>query len=310
MPFSLKYQTFTLCAFHEQTEKWLVPKYDELHHQYIVWGEEVGEDGYWHYQGYVEWKCKALTDKQKQNIIGGPAHFEVRRGTQDEAISYATKDLKHVKRYGTPVVQGQRTDIKEFFEKAEKTDNLKKLVRENPSIYARTHNALDKFLSMPEKVEDKFRSEKRDIKPQCIVVYGKPGTGKSHFCRQIANGNQNGDYIENENLVYEYNPTLLTPEQYKGQGTVLIQEFGKGAIPAATFCLWIDKGRCLMNVKYKSSWLCATRFIINTNFNPTMWYSECPKEVRNGVMRRVTERHLMTHQYEDGEGSLPPVNLH
>lgn len=58
--------------------------------QYLVYQMEEGEEGTPHLQGYIEWTgrktltaCKKLLPK---------AHWEPRKGTQEQAIEYCTKE--------------------------------------------------------------------------------------------------------------------------------------------------------------------------------------------------------------------------
>lgn len=59
---------------------------------YMTWQLEMGETGRPHLQGYME-LSGAHTMKQLHKVPGfETAHFEVRRGTQEEARRYARKD--------------------------------------------------------------------------------------------------------------------------------------------------------------------------------------------------------------------------
>jgi len=57
---------------------------------YCVYSEEVGDSGTYHLQGYVEFRTKRRLNAVRE-VLGGTAHVEPRRGTQEEAILYATK---------------------------------------------------------------------------------------------------------------------------------------------------------------------------------------------------------------------------
>nr|QGF19391.1 replication associated protein [Antarctic circular DNA molecule] len=60
---------------------------------YLIYQEEIGESGTPHYQGYVEFKSKTrITAIKKLGLPWNVCHLEVRRGTQEEAIAYCTKE--------------------------------------------------------------------------------------------------------------------------------------------------------------------------------------------------------------------------
>jgi len=56
---------------------------------YIIWGEEVGEEGTPHLQGYIQ--CNQDKYKRLMRVIG-TCHMEKQKGTSDEARDYCKKD--------------------------------------------------------------------------------------------------------------------------------------------------------------------------------------------------------------------------
>ena len=85
----------------------------------------MGQGGTPHLQGYLE--CANRVRFTQLRKIGGlqRAHFEIRRGTQQEAIDYCHKD-GDVEEFGTKVAsqQGKRTDL----------DNVIEAVKEGASV--------------------------------------------------------------------------------------------------------------------------------------------------------------------------------
>ena len=68
---------------------------DTTHPQigYIIYQQEIGENGTVHFQGYVEWKSKQrITAIKKFGYPWSTCHLEIRRGTQAEAIAYCSKE--------------------------------------------------------------------------------------------------------------------------------------------------------------------------------------------------------------------------
>lgn len=67
---------------------------DEPSVVYMVVGEEVGEGGYRHMQGYMEMKEKTSMRVMKRVLDSKIVHLEGRKGTQTQAIDYCKKDDK------------------------------------------------------------------------------------------------------------------------------------------------------------------------------------------------------------------------
>ncbi len=55
----------------------------------MVWQKEKGENGTVHLQGYVAFSVRKSLATMKN--VNGSAHWEVRRGTHDEAKAYCMK---------------------------------------------------------------------------------------------------------------------------------------------------------------------------------------------------------------------------
>ena len=62
----------------------------DLPYKYLVYGREVGENGTPHLQGYVEFHSKRHFSAVKK--LHTTAHWEVRKGTAQQAAEYCKKD--------------------------------------------------------------------------------------------------------------------------------------------------------------------------------------------------------------------------
>jgi len=124
--------------------------------QYAVWQKEIGENGTPHYQGYIEMDRVCRLSAMKKLIPR--AHFEPRRGTQQQAIDYCTKQETRVEgpfSIGEPKKQGERTDLKAA---AELVLNgcAADVAREMPSVYVKYHQglkALERALDVLKPIE-------------------------------------------------------------------------------------------------------------------------------------------------------------
>ncbi len=77
---------------------------------YIVYGEEVGDEGTPHLQGFVQ-LTKKMRLKSVKTLLGDRLHLEKMKGTVDQAVTYCQKDGKVTER-GKKVVGGARTDLR------------------------------------------------------------------------------------------------------------------------------------------------------------------------------------------------------
>ena len=79
---------------------WAGPVVQHPHFRYFVAQKEKAPDtGRLHWQGYVEVKEKCRIKKMKE-VLGCPsAHLEPRRGSQEEAIAYCTKEESRAEPY-------------------------------------------------------------------------------------------------------------------------------------------------------------------------------------------------------------------
>lgn len=115
---------------------------------YAVHQLEMGENGTYHFQGYVEFKTnKRLTGCAK---ILRNAHWERRRGTQAQAREYCMKEESRIAgpwEYGVfvPNAQGKRSDLAEACAIA-REHGMKRVAEEMPEAYVRNHKGLRALL--------------------------------------------------------------------------------------------------------------------------------------------------------------------
>lgn len=97
---------FTLNNWTEEDKVKLVANDDIV---YICYGEEVGESGTKHLQGYCEF-AKQFNMKKVKLLLGDKAHVEKRMGNQKQAIDYCKKDGVFFED-GELKKQGKRNDL-------------------------------------------------------------------------------------------------------------------------------------------------------------------------------------------------------
>lgn len=177
---------------------------------YLIYQEEKGDEGTIHFQGYVECREKRALN-WLQIHLNNRAHYEPRKGTQEEAIAYCKKEETRVEggqsgEFGQPKPQGRPAGTSEE-RRAAAVDTLKKIRKGEirprdvdeeillfPGYPAAEKRALSAIGKGPDR-SDRFR---------IFVVNGPTGVGKSFAFHKICNGNytgwRNGWFTDAQNM--------------------------------------------------------------------------------------------------------------
>lgn len=175
---------------------------------YWVIGREVGESGTPHLQGYMVLKIKKDLAWMKKNVHKG-AHWEVARGTPQEASDYCKKDGDFLESGELPDSQSTAGGVatkkrwRDAFDYAQKGE-FEKI---DPQILIQCHRTLkrihlDTLLERP-MIEGELEN---------LWYFGPPGSGKSRRARE------------------EYPDLFLKAlnhwwDGYRGEDTVLLEEW-------------------------------------------------------------------------------------
>jgi len=109
------------------------------------------------------------------------------------------------------------------------------------------------------------------------IYWGNSGVGKSRRAWHEA-GSVNDVFIKNPNTKWW--------DGYRGQSTVIIDEF-VGRIDISYILKWLDRYPEMVEIKGYSTPLLATRFFFTSNVNPRNWYPDINEQQLAGLMRRV-----------------------
>lgn len=224
--------------------------------------EEIGENGTPHLQGAITFK-RAYRMTQLKKLFE-TAHWEITKTVDAENYCIKGKviiDINNAK-------QGKRTDLETACELA-RTKGMREVASELPTTYVRYHKGLEKLV-------DILADDTGYVKPEVIVIWGKPGTGKSKLAREID--------PKLYNVMNPGNGTLWF-DGYQGQETILFDDF----YDWVNYSLWLqilDGYKMRMQIKGGTVLRNWTRVIVTSNKNPEEWYIH---EDTSAMRRRITE---------------------
>lgn len=224
--------TFTLNNYTEDEEALLKALPDV---SFMIYGHEVApQTGTPHLQGFIVFESRKYLSWIKNNT-SPRMHLEIARGTVSQNIDYCSKGSNIVIIGEAPYEQWERAAQAN----RNRWDNARNLAREGrfdeiPS---------DLWLKFRKAFEQEYQDEQinnqepfDNLKDHFLWIYGEPGTGKSHFAREIAKA-----------ISPECEPFLKQVNKwwsgYRGQKVVIIEEI-QPDLPQpliGMFKQWFDK---------------------------------------------------------------------
>lgn len=240
---------------------------------YLVYQEEQGHgEGTTHFQGYLETTNMCRMSWLKNNF-NARAHFEHRRGTQEEAIAYCKKEDTRVKdglhgEYGKPRGQdaaARRLEAAELKRKAiTALDDIRAGRKRLRDIDSETClqpgflHAATTFLSTN-------LGNKRNV--QVITIIGATGIGKSYAAYKVG-----GDEI----ITYQRNGWFGGANT---EGDVLLFDEFTGNLPLSELLKLLDGYPNQLPVKGSFYPARYTKVFITSNVMPEHWWTKKDEEI-------------------------------
>ena len=229
-----------------------------------------------HLQGYVRFKKNKRFNAVKA-LDSDKIHWELRRGTHEQARDYASKEESRDPGpdsgpwfIGDDPCQGHRTDLDEAAKALREGVSLQTLAAEMPSTVIRYSRGLQHYKMLV--------TADRSVKTELIILWGPPGTGKSHRARTkwpdaywLSRGN-------GQNIWWD---------SYAGQKVVIIDEF-TGWMTKDQFCRLVDGTPFMVDTKGGRVPFAAELVVCTSNQDPWTWW-EAPL---HGVQRRLEEAEI------------------
>ncbi len=259
----------------------------------LISNTELSPSGTPHYQGYVEFNTSvALSHLRNWN---GRGHYEIRKGTQYEAIKYCVKDflddggkpielfdvsLDVLEGFGLIAEGVDKTQLLSAFlaaldkGKTCKLTALKHLIDEGSTekeiadydfpTWCRSHRALEAYRALS--------VNPRNWVMECIVIYGPTGTEKSKHCNETYPGaywKQRGKWWDN----------------YGCQNVVILDEF-YGWLQYDVLLRLMDRYPLLVESKGGQKQFASKTLVFTSNNLPATWYKS--ETYFDSFVRRVT----------------------
>ncbi len=231
---------------------------------YCIYGKETGEEEDTpHLQGYMEFNKQQRFNKLHK--IEKTIHWERRKGSQGQAITYASKD-GDLTEWGKLKRQGSRADLDRFREIAI-TDGMRAVATDGNCQQIRV---AEKYLT--------YCEEPRRTKPLVYWIYGPTGVGKT---RKAYSDSDEDDYY-----------VKTSPDKwwdgYDAHETVIIDDFRDSWWDITEMLHVLD--RYEHRVQYKGGFrqLRATKIIITSVDHPNdMMNYQAKGEDLKQLIRRI-----------------------
>lgn len=255
----------------------LIAALEDSKARYASFQLEKGEDtGKEHYQGYVEFSIPRRLSYLKK--IDRKIHWEVRRGTRDQARDYTRKDETRIDgpwEFGTwnKNGQGHRSELDELYKLAKQSKTLNEVAEACPGPYMRYYKAVQHVRQI-----NAFDPTPRSQPPQVILIYGPPGTGKTRYAYDTA-----------PDLYALPVGKQLWVDGYSAQKDVLIDDFS-GNVRLVDMLRMLDRYPVQVPIKGGHVWWCPERIFITSNVHPSNWYDySTRKDSYRALTRRFTK---------------------
>lgn len=244
--------------------------------QYCIWQLEKGENGTPHLQGYVVMKKRSRLSAMKK--LDPTAHWEVRKGTHQQAVDYCKKEETRIGgpwEIGAVKGQGTRSDLLAVKDMLDSGRPMREVATTHFGVFTKYYKGFNEYL--------KLTGKPREGPVTVTVYYGPSGTGKTR--RAAWEAGVDAYWLAPPNVFQG----SVWWDGYDGETTVVIDEF-YGWIPREQMLRICDRYPLMVQTKGGNKHLRATRFIITSNVNPSEWW---PRKGLGAMERRLTEQVYM-----------------
>lgn len=247
--------------------------------EYMVVGNEVGDNGTPHLQGFVIYQTRTRFATVKSQIP--MAHIEKMHGTPQQASDYCKKD-GNFEEFGTmPDYKGGATggekkaeNYRRMIKQCEEGD-LDTLKEENPASYFLHYSTVKRIqLDAPQKQSDLDELQNE-------WIWGKTGLGKSYMARH----ENPGYYTKTHNKQWN---------SYNGEKVAIIDDLSLTASNWIGEHLkqWADHYAFPADCKYSQKQLRPSKIVVTSNYSIEEMFAH-DETLCEAVLRRFKVRHII-----------------
>lgn len=250
--------------------------------EYLVVGDEVGEEGTPHLQGYVYFAKRGRRFNGVKSLDGlARAHIEPAKGTAEQNRTYCTKSGEYMET-GVMPHAGKRTDINGVREAVMCGATMNEIIQIAPSYQTmRMAELMMKYVDAP--IRDGVKVK---------WFWGATGTGKTHTAMAEA---AEDFWVSSGSMAYW--------NGYYGQSRVIFDDFRAGKIEFIELLKILSQVPYHVNVKGTSVPLRAMEFWITAPVSPQIMFDGMVGEDPNQLFRRIHE----IREFQGVPGGVPEV---
>lgn len=239
--------------------------------RYMFYGNEVGESGTPHLQGYVVFKHARTVSAVKKLFAPLQPHIQIAKGNVEQNVDYSSKDGDFVERGDRPATPKEKG----------KTAQAVRAERNAVYMHADLSEAVEdgriSHLQIPQIVRGRqiLAQQRKPYKHsdvRGVWCYGEPGTGKSRY----ANETYPDAYRKAQNKWFD---------EYVGQDVMILDDLDSEAL-GHHIKLWTDRYPCMGETKFGHVQLCHKLFVITSNYTPEQLFKD---QVMAQAVRRRCE---------------------
>jgi hypothetical protein len=248
--------------------------------EYIAFQGEIGENGTPHIQGVVSLERRTSLLQIRDlfsHAIGSPSpiHFEVMRGTIQQAVDYCSKtetadpNFPFTERGTRPAGKGARTDLSGIAEAIRSGASERDVFEIDPTNYLKYSAGIKRAIYLCASTTT------RRWKTEVFWFHGPTGTGKSRTAHEEAPT----AHVQSGNDYWW--------DGYSGQDDVIIEDYRASFCPFAELLRLLDRYPHQVQIKGGKVHFLARRVFITTPRPPKETWEKQTEEAISQLTRRI-----------------------